>query len=132
MQDAEKCNLKTLSLNDNCLDSRLLTNLIRTNASLTDIGFSGNDITDVSMRTIAGHLLTSYCLCKLRAIKCNAIEIALTTQTLDLTGQTVDPVVILLLGAILRYNGSLAVVKLAKLTPPFDAEGAKALQENAV
>eukprot|EP00966_Prymnesium_polylepis_P169920 3928273-Prymnesium_polylepis.1 len=128
LQDMQKCQLKILSLNNNTLDSRLLTTIIKTNASLTDIEFAGNDITDFAMRAIAQHLLMPHCLCRLRAIKCNLIEIGQQTDTLDLSGQAADPVVLLLVGAILRHSQSLTAVRLANIQPPFDAEGAKALQ----
>ena len=116
LQDQEKCKLKTLTLNDNAVESRLLTGIIRSNASLTDIEFSGNEITDSSMRMIAVHLLLPYCSCRLRAIKCNLIEIGLHTRELDLSGKATDPVVLLLLGAILRCSERLAVVRLASTT----------------
>ena len=122
------CSLKHLSLNDNHLDSRLVASCIKGNPSLTNIEFRNNDFSLLQLRAIANFLLAPECQCKLQGIVCNEIQIATDAETLDFSGRALDPIVLLLLAGVLKYNTSLQSLKLANITPAFGPDAAKAMQ----
>ena len=88
------CSLKLLTLNDNKLDGKLLTNLIKSNASLTDIEFMRNPVQTKALHAISQFLLSPACQCRLRSIRCNELELDPMRKQLDFTGEPVDPSVL--------------------------------------